>query len=181
MAISGENTQSKNQLDSKEQKLVILFVFEKMSVPLTEATILDICTSDNDWLTYMECKQYVAELIDTNLLYRVPKSENLNITRDGADCLSMFYTRIPSSIRDNITAYVRENRMLYRKRQEYFADYSKNTDGTYTVILRINNESTVLMEIKMIVASRQHARYIYKSWIDKAANVYSFLQDNLID
>ena len=46
-----------NKLDSKEQKLVILFVFDKMSIPLSEATVLDMCTSDNSWLTYMECKQ----------------------------------------------------------------------------------------------------------------------------
>ena len=62
-----------NKLDSKEQKLVILFVFDKMSIPLSEATVLDMCTSDNSWLTYMECKQYLAELLDTNLIYRVPK------------------------------------------------------------------------------------------------------------
>ena len=42
-------------MDSKIQKLVILFVFEKMAIPLTEATVLDVCSSENDWLSYMEC------------------------------------------------------------------------------------------------------------------------------
>ena len=42
-----------NKLDSKEQKLVILFVFDKMSIPLSESTVLDICKSDNSWLNYM--------------------------------------------------------------------------------------------------------------------------------
>ncbi len=169
------------RLDSKIQKLIILFVFEKMAIPLAESTILDICSSDNDWLTYMECKQYLGELLETNLVYKVPKSENYNITQDGTSCLALFYTRIPASIRDNITTYARDNRMRYKKRQSYFCDYSKNADGTYTVILKINNDTTTLMELKMVVANRQLAKYLYKSWVDKASQTYALIHDTLLD
>lgn len=168
-------------IDSKVQKLVILFVFDKMAIPLQEATVLDICTADNNWLTYMECKQYLQELIDTNLIYRIPKSDTLNITQDGISCLSLFYTRIPSSVRDEVVAYARENRMRFKKRQSYFCDYSKNADGTYTVIMRINNDIATIMELKMVVTNRQSAKYIYKNWVDKASSTYSLIHDNLLD
>lgn len=168
-------------LDSKVQKLVILFVFDKMAIPLAESTLLDICSSDNNWLSYMECKQCLIELLDTNLVYRVPKGDMLNITQDGISCLSLFFTKIPSSIRDEIVAYARENRMRFKKRQSYFCDYSKNADGTYTVIMRINNDITTLMEIKLVVANRQHAKYLYKNWVDKASTTYSLIYDNLIE
>lgn len=168
-------------MDSKIQKLIILFVFDKMAIPLSEATILDICTSDNNWLTYIECKQYIAELMETNLIYRVPKSECLNITQDGVSCLALFFTRIPSSIRDDISAYARDNRMRYKKRQSYFCDYSKNADGSYTVIMRINNDISTLMELKLVVANRQLAKYLYKSWVDKASQTYAMLYDTLLD
>lgn len=178
----GNNVYGANQpLDSKVQKLVVLFVFDKMAIPLTESTVLDICTADNNWLTYMECKQYLAELLETNLLYRIPKGDTLNITQDGVGCLSLFYTRIPSSVREDVMAYVRENRMRFKKRQSYFCDYSKNADGTYTVIMKINNDITTLMELKLVVTNRQLAKYIYKSWVDKASSVYSLIQDTLID
>lgn len=168
-------------LDSKIQKLVILFVFDKMAIPLAETTVLDICTADNNWLTYMECKQYLAELLETNLIYRLPKSDTLNITQDGVSCLSLFYTRIPSSVREEVMAYTRENRMRFKKRQSYFCDYSKNADGTYTVIMKINNDITTLMELKLVVTNRQLAKYIYKSWVDKASAVYSIIQDTLTE
>lgn len=178
----GNNVYGANQpLDSKVQKLVVLFVFDKMAIPLTESTVLDICTADNNWLTYMECKQYLAELLETNLLYRIPKGDTLNITQDGVGCLSLFYTRIPSSVREDVMAYVRENRMRFKKRQSYFCDYSKNADGTYTVIMKINNDITTLMELKLVVTNRQLAKHIYKSWVDKASSVYSLIQDTLID
>lgn len=96
-----------------------------MAIPLSEAALLDICTSENNWLGYMDCKQYLAELLETNLLYRVPKSDCINITQDGIGCLALFFTRIPTSVRDDVNAYARENRMRYKKRQSYFCDYSK--------------------------------------------------------
>lgn len=168
-------------LDNKVQKLIILFVFDRMAISLSESALLDICTSENDWLTYMDCKQYLGELIDTNLLYRVPKSEYINITQDGIGCLALFFTRIPTSIRDDINAYARENRMRYKKRQSYFCDYSKNADGTYTVIMKINSDIATLMELKLVVANRQLAKYLYKSWVDKASQTYAMIHDTLLD
>lgn len=170
-----------NSMDSKIQKLLILFVFEKMAIPLEESTVLDLCTSDNNWLSYMDCKQYVAELIETNLLYRVPKSEYLNITQDGISCLALFFTRIPSHVRDEITQFTRENRMRYKRRQSYFCDYTKNADGTYTVIMKVNNDISTLMELKLVVANRQLAKYLYKSWVDKASITYSMIHETLLD
>jgi len=170
-----------NPLDNKIQKLIILFVFEKMAIPLEESTILDLCTSDNGWLSYMDCKQYIAELLETNLIYRVPKSEYLNITQDGISCLALFFTRIPSHIRDEITQYTRENRMRYKRRQSYFCDYSKNADGTYTVVMEVNNDISTLMELKLVVANRQLAKYLYKSWVDKASITYSLIHETLLD
>ncbi len=167
--------------DSKIQKLVILFIFEKMAIPVSEDTLLDICTAENQWLPYMECKQYVAELLDAGLLYRVPKSGFLNITQDGVSCLSLFYTRVPSSLRDSISDYVNENRMRFKKRQSYFCDYSKNSDGSYTVLMRINTDYSTLMELKLVVASPQHAKYIYKNWVDKASATYSLIHDSLLE
>lgn len=181
MGYEQDSFMTNQPLDSKVQKLVILFVFDKMAIPLAESTLLDICSSDNNWLSYMECKQCLIELLDTNLVYRVPKGDMLNITQDGISCLSLFFTKIPSSIRDEIVSYARENRMRFKKRQSYFCDYSKNADGTYTVIMRINNDITTLMEIKLVVANRQHAKYLYKNWVDKASTTYSLIYDNLIE
>ena len=41
--------------DETVNKLILLFVLDQMEIPLTENSIIDICTSRNDWLNYMEC------------------------------------------------------------------------------------------------------------------------------
>ena len=44
------------QGDTFLNKLILLFVFDKMEVPLSESTILDMCSSANQWINYMDCK-----------------------------------------------------------------------------------------------------------------------------
>ena len=44
--------------DSTTNKWILLFIFDKMEIPLTENSIMDICTNKNNWLKYMDCKEY---------------------------------------------------------------------------------------------------------------------------
>ena len=48
--------------DSTVNKLVLLFVLEKIEIPLAENSILDICSSRNNWVNYMECKEILYSL-----------------------------------------------------------------------------------------------------------------------
>ncbi len=164
-------------------KLIILFVFDKMEVPLSENTILDMCCSSNQWIAYMDCKPLLSTLLDHSFIYNVAsQGEPLySITPDGRACLADFYVQIPSSLREAISVFVKNNRTKYRKRQECVADYYMNKDGTYTVYLKIVEPAQPLLEIKLVVPNRQTAKNIYKKWEEKAANVYSTVYDCLVD
>ncbi len=190
--------------ESTINKLILLYVFEAMDVPITGDTIIEMCTSRNTWLSYMDCTITIGELIEAGFIYqssrdrsvttadnkadagfifRSSKEKNsyFNITADGRQCLSLFYTRIPSSLRAEITEYVRENRMTMRRKQEYFHNYYKNNDGTYTVQLKIVDPVQTALEIKLNVANRNTAKMVYNKWENKAAQIYGFLHEELID
>ena len=50
--------------DALVNKLILLFVFDKMEAPLSENTILDMCCSANNWISYMDCKPLLGTLLD---------------------------------------------------------------------------------------------------------------------
>ncbi len=171
--------------DSTVNKLILLFVFDKMEIPLVENTIMDMCCVRNNWLSYMDCKQAMAQLIESNFIYnsseRNAEEQYYTITPDGRMCLAHFFVRIPSTLRGDIVEYIRDNRMNFRRRQEYFRDYQKNADGTYTVILRISDPVQPVLELKLNVANRQTAKWVFDKWDEKAAQVYSALHELLIE
>ena len=170
--------------DSSLYKLIILFVFDKMEAPLSENTVLDMCCSANNWISYIDCQPIINSLKDIGWISDIGSTQGeplYSITPDGRVCLANFFVKIPASLREEIALFIRNNKIKYRRKQECTADYFMNKDGTYTVYLKILEPSQPLMELKFVVPNRQIAKDIYKKWEEKAANVYSTLYDNLVD
>jgi len=170
--------------DTTTAKLIALFVFDKMEVPLSEDTVIDMCSVSNSWIPQMECRATIFQLKDAGFIYTINASHNetlYSLTPEGRVCLAHFFIRIPSTLRESISEFVKNNRLKYRKRQEYLTDYFKNADGSYTVLLKIIEPSQPVLEIKMTVPSRHTAKWINKQWEEKASAVYASLYEQLVD
>lgn len=170
--------------DSSLNKLILLFVFDKMEAPLSENTVLDMCCSANNWIAYMDCLPVMNQLKDVNWICDISNNGGeplYSITPDGRVCLANFFVKIPASLREEISLFIKQNKLKYRRKQECIADYYMNKDGTYTVYLKILEPSQPLMELKFVVPNRQTAKDIYKKWEEKAGSVYTSLYDNLVD
>lgn len=181
--------------DATVNKLTLLFVMDKMEIPLTENSIIDICTSRNAWLTYMECKEILWQLLEVGFLYDTSadivatatneekEEARYGITMDGRNALSHFFMRIPQSLREQITQFVKENRMSFKRSQEYVSDYYKNPDGSHTVVLKIKEPliPQPLLELKLKTPNRHSAIVACKKWKDKAPNVFEYLYDSILD
>ncbi len=169
--------------DSSLNKLILLFVFDKMEVPLSENTVLDMCTSSNNWLAYMDCQPILSQLLECGWIYNIADESDplYTITTDGRICLANFFIKIPASLREEISLFVKNNRARYRRKQECVADYFMNKDGTYTVYLKIIEPAQPILELKFVVPNRQIAKDIYKKWGEKAGDTYRNIYENLVD
>ena len=104
--------------DALLNKLILLFVFDKMECPLTENTIIDMCCSSNNWISYMDCKPIINQLLDNGFIYSLNQNwgdQLYSITPNGRVCLADFFVQIPTSIRENISQFVKANSLKYRK------------------------------------------------------------------
>lgn len=167
-----------------QDKLIVLYVLDKMELPLAEDSLLSICSSANDWMPYINCKHVLELLSEVGLIHKnVLQKVIYTITPEGRACLANFYTKIPISRRDEITEFVRQQRLSYKKKQELFRDYFKNQDGTYTVHVRIceMGATSPMLDLSINVDSRSSAKYVYNTWEEKAAKIYELLYDNLFD
>ncbi len=172
--------------DSTTNKLVLLYVLDKMEIPLTENSILEICSSQNDWLNWMECKDLLSQLINAKFIYKPNTESNesrYNITVTGRECLSQFYTRIPASLREKISTFAQENKLQFKRNQEYVAKSTQNQDGSYTVDLKILEPLTTdaFFSVSIKADSRHSATYACKKWRELAPTVYEYVYNKLIE
>ena len=171
--------------DELVKKLILLFTFEKMEFPLTDASISEIIMANPSWMTYMDCKDALFLLQESKFIYRSSHSDEVafGITPDGRMALASFYTKIPASIREEITSFAKDNRQKYKRNQEYTYDYFKNSDGTHTVALRIkdSNAGDNLLEIRVKTSTRANAVRASARWKEKAPIVYEHLHHLMFD
>ena len=170
-------------MDTTVSKLILLYVFDQMEIPVTTETLNEMCCSQNNWLTYMTLTEILPELVDARFLVSSSNgnTEYYKITQEGRDCLNYFFMKVPSSIRKEIGAYIKKNRQTFKRKQEYFKDYFKNRDGTYTVSLKIIDPDSTKLELKLNVANRAEAITVFKKWNDSASEVYADIYKILID
>lgn len=172
--------------DSTTNKLILLYVLDKMEIPLTENSILEICCSHNNWINYMDLKDIMVQLLDKKLIYK-PNTQNnenrYNITYNGRNCLSEFFTRINASLRDEISQYAKTKKMHFKRQQEYVGKYHKTIDGSYNVQLKIVEPQTTdsYFELTIKTATRANAIAACKKWRDTAASVYQVIYSKLFD
>ena len=172
------------QGETSVNKLIVLFVFDKMESALSQRTIVVMCATGNNWLNYMYCIELLPRLLDDGFICRIssPDEEPLyTITSDGRESLNNFYINIPKSIRDEISAFIKKNSGKLRNRQECKADYYQNVDGTYTVFLKILAPVQPMLELRFVVPDKKTAQNIYKSFESKASELYSAIYDTLVD
>lgn len=169
--------------ETSTHKLIILFVFDKMESALSERTIVDMCSTSNNWISYMECVNVLHKLKDDNFICVISEDDDTlyTITPDGRESLANFYINIPKSVREEISQFVKKNSARYRNKQECRSDYFQNVDGTFTVALKILSPIQPILELKFVVPDKKTAKAIYKKWEEKAADLYSLIYEHLCD
>ena len=169
--------------ETSVNKLILLFVFDKMESPLSERTLIDMCTSSNDWINYMDCVVLIHKLVSDGFICEIPDADDplYTITPEGRETLANFYINIPRSSREEISQFIKGNSAIFRHRQECKSDYYQNKDGSYTVYLKILAPVQPMLELKFVVPDKKTANAIFKNWEDKAAELYSTVYDTLVD
>ena len=169
--------------ETSVNKLILLFVFDKMECPLSERTLIDMCTSSNDWINYMDCMVLLHKMISDGFLCEIPGLDDplYMITPEGRETLANFYISIPRSQREEISKFIKNNSARFRMKQDCRADYYQNKDGSYTVFLKILAPIQPMLELKFVVPDKRTANSIYKKWEDKAQDVYTAVYEALVD
>ena len=172
--------------DDFQTKLMLLYMLEQIEIPLTEQFILDICTTRNDWINYMECVSVFHDLLRDGFIYSPDGQENkrcrYTLTAKGRSGLSIYYEEVPEDLRQAISEFCKTNRMYFKRLQEYVADFRKNSDGTYMVTLQIIETSCdePMFEIKINLQTRADAIKAVEIWTTKAPSFYEFVYTNLL-
>ncbi|MGN1222870.1 MAG: DUF4364 family protein [Christensenellales bacterium] len=169
--------------DTMVSKLILLYMFDKIEIALTEQSIIDICWNRNNWLNYMEIVDILPQLIEMNFISKTKDAdgeERYAITELGRNCLEHFYSQIQEDLRNQIFDFCRDNRMELKRSQEYVCNFVKVKEDSYVANLKIKDiRDANAIDIKMKFPTRNQAINACKIWKKNAPLIYESIYENL--
>jgi len=161
-------------------KLIILYMLNKVSFPLTNAQVCDFLLEHN-YTNYLTLQQVMGELADADLILTTKHHNRtqLSLTKEGIDTLSFFGNRISDTIKQEIDTYLTEKEYSLRNEVSILADYYKASSGEYEVRLVAKDRDISLIDMTLSVPTLELAISICDNWQAKNQEVYQFITSKL--
>lgn len=164
-------------LELAENKLLLLYIFSKINMPISNSSITQIVL-ENNLINYFSLQQFLSELIDGGLIddNKRDNQHMLSITPKGKDALEFFASRIPEKKREIIDNYLKKNMTEIKNETEISADYKQSLDW-YTVSLKLQDKGETLIDVKLSVDSKERAEHICSLWEQDPKGYYEKILD----
>ena len=170
-------------LKMADNKLMILYLLDKMDLPMTNAQITDFFVAEN-LLTYFELQQLLAKMVaDTYLDKHVENNTaRYTLTDLGVQTLEYLGKRVVHPARSKINAFVNDNRKIIKKSYEITANYFyDHQTGEFIVKCGTYDGDITLMEIALSVVTREQAKHICRVWKANVNQLYGKFLDLLTE
>lgn len=161
-------------LELAENKLLLLYIFDKIKIPITNNKITQIIL-ENNFINYFTLQQYISELISSNFLkYTEGESKHrLEITEKGKKVLSLFGNRLSRNKIDAADEYLTNNINIIKKDVTITSDYTIESKDKFIVNLKAVDNNIVLIDLKITVDSNKQARDLCAKWKNNSSEIYS--------
>lgn len=161
-------------------KLIVLYMLNRVSFPLTTAQISDFILG-KDYTNFLTLQQVINELTDAGMIssQSIRNRTHLAITEEGKETLSYFENRVNDAIKADINTYLKENELAMRNEVSVLGDYYKSTSGEYEAHLIAKDKDINLVEITLSVPVEEVAAAICDNWQKKNQEIYQYLIQEL--
>ncbi|WP_123054356.1 DUF4364 family protein [Clostridium sp. JN-1] len=160
-------------LELAENKLLLLYIFNKMNFPISNNQITEIVL-ENNLINYFTLQQYLTELVSSNFLKYTNEtgSYRYTITIKGEKVLFLFINRISKQKTDTVNEYLDKQIDNIKKKVTVRADYTIEHDN-FIVNLKALKDDSILIDIKLNVPSNKQAKEICENWNKNHLNLYN--------
>lgn len=170
-----------NTSELAEDKLLLLYILEKIKLPISNNKVTQIVL-ENNFINYFTLQQYLSELIDANFINNVMQENKhrIVISKSGLNVLSLFKNRISESKIKIIDSYLKNKMENIKKEIAISADYTIEGNN-YIVNLKAIENDSILIDLKLNVASNDQAKELCSKWKNDSSELYKKLFKVLIE
>lgn len=163
-------------------KLMILYILSRVNFPLTNAQLTSFIL-EKEYTNYFNIQRAISELMDDSFISvkTIRNSTLYRITDSGLETLLFFDNMISSGIKEDIEAYLKENKYELQAEVSTIADFYQVKKGEFDTHLCVMERETPIIDLHLTVTTEEEARKICNNWREKSSDIYSYLMSSLLE
>ena len=162
-----------------ENKVLILYILNKVNKPLSNNALLKLVISITD-MNYFYFQQFLLDLIENKYIITYKKEETLyEITDSGKEALELTQDIIPGILKFRIDSNFKENLDVIKDEFSITADFIPQSEKEYSVKCKLVENNKTLFEIQVFAGSHEQAKLITEHWKTNASDIYPKLLEIL--
>jgi len=158
-----------------ENKLLILYLINRMEISLSLALITDIVIG-NDFMDHFTLGETLADMVDQDLLSLEREDANTSrytVTDHGLETLELFNDHLSRPLRNKINQYIEEHRGKIKREFESSVNYFPNAENNeFQVKCGVYEDKRVVLELVLSVDTREQAKLIQANWRLNPSAIY---------
>ncbi len=156
--------------DKLDVKVLILVVTARLSYPVDQSTLYDLCLQD-DAMSYFDFVQALPELLGTNHL-SMDDQKQYTITEKGRDHEEVMADHIAISVRERAIAAVEAYNQKRHRNDFVHTAISSLENGEFSIQMQLDYEQGKLMALELTAPSEKQARNLEKAFQNNAEDIY---------
>lgn len=156
-----------------ENKLTLLYIFDKLNIPVNNAQITKIVL-ENKFMNYFFLQEYLKELCDSRYLSSSLKDQKTiyEITAAGKQTLAYFQNHIPFGVKAKLDEILAGQKKNIRRESQISAVFIPESESEFTVSCKVQEDNFSLIDLKVTVGTRNDARIICDNWQKHSEAIY---------
>ena len=169
-----------DNIESIESKLIILYILDKLDLPLEKNQLSNIIL-ENNFLNYFTLQQCLLEIESSDLvIIEGDKSQLWRISSQGRNAVSFLSDFLTVRVKNTIDRYVHTNKLTIKKESEIKTSYKKINDDEFIVTLVALENGMELINLELNVVSGRQAQQICENWKKNAEQIYGMIIGSLL-
>lgn len=163
-------------------KLMILYILSRVSFPLTNAQLTSFIL-EKEYTNYFNIQRAISELIDDSFISTktIRNSSLYRITESGTQTLLFFDNMISAGIKEDIEAYLSQNKYQLQAEVSTPAEFFQVKKGEFAAHLSVIERDASIIDITLSVTTEEEAAKVCNNWKEKSSDIYAYLMSTLLE
>lgn len=163
-------------------KLMILYILSRVSFPLANAQLTAFIL-EKEYTNYFNIQRAISELIDDAFITTktIRNSTLYKITDSGSQTLLFFDNMISAGIKEDIEAYLSQNKYELQEEVSSPAEFYQVKKGEFAAHLSVIERDNPIIDLTLSVTTQEEASRLCNNWKEKSSDIYSYLMSVLLE